>query len=147
MTRSSSSYRYTRARWLLASVALVATGSPGTPANVVSFDVLPLSSSASSSSLSSLLAVHSSLVALLSLLPLPLPFLFEVVDRQTGRSEKSREDSARSSCATRLYNRIVSKWSMRDKFAASSAHQGTTLVEARHVLPLLAAKTPLLIPW
>lgn len=42
------------------------------------------------------------------LFPPSPPFLFEVVDRQTGRSEKSREDSARSSCATRLYNRIVS---------------------------------------
>lgn len=44
----SSLVRYTRARWLLASVALVATGSPGTPGPmslVLTSPPSPLSSS------------------------------------------------------------------------------------------------------
>ena len=53
------------------------------------------------------LVLTSSLPPSLSLSFFPLlPFLFEAVD--VGRSEKSRENSARSSCATRLYNRFVS---------------------------------------
>lgn len=71
-------------RWLLASVALAATGSPGSPANVVTFDVLlPFSLS--------LLTSSPRLPSLLLLL----------CSRLTANREKSPKNSARSSCATR----------------------------------------------